>query len=607
MKRKFISVLTSFAMVSLLLLSPLLHVNAATPTLEAVPGTVDGNHWWVGDVTVGLPGGNAFTVTTNTAAASNVAWEFTYAQLKEMNDFNITINNDEALADSPYLKLFFTVGSVFVFVDPFKSAVDNWVRASAHQGLTTLDLLTAVDTAVGAPITDDTVVYMFLYVDGSLSSVKTLDVQGISLTGEEPAATPTDGPDIVYEAVPGTVDGNNWWVGDVTVGLPGGNAFTVTTNTAAASNIAWEFTYAQLKTTDTFNITINNDEALADSPYLKLFFTVGSVFVFVDPFKSAVDNWVRASAHQGLTTLDLLTAVDTAVGAPITDDTVVYMFLYVDGSLSSVKTLDVQGISLTGESVPTPTEAAATPTEAAATPTEAAATPTEAAATPTEEPAATPTVEPVPVTELHAIPGTIDANHWWVGTNINVGVKTGSGFTIASKNGTAAAANIAWDFTYGELKELNYFNIDINNTEAADTSPYIKLYFLIGSTYVYVDPFTSTAENWIRASTVSGLNTVDLYSKVNDTLSSIPADDTWCGMFLWIDPSMSTVTTLDVESLYLSQEIPTTPTGIPNATPTDVPDENPTTGDPMNTSMMVFVVLTVLVGSAVLLKKKFAR
>ena len=53
------------------------------------------------------------------------------------------------------------------------------------------------------------------------------------------------------------------------------------------------------------------------------------------------------------------------------------------------------------------------------------------------------------------------ANGWYVGTNIDVELLGDGAFSIGSIDGTATAANVAWSFTYAQLKETPYLNINI--------------------------------------------------------------------------------------------------------------------------------------------------
>ncbi|MBR7092951.1 MAG: hypothetical protein IKI50_07215 [Clostridia bacterium] len=144
---------------------------------------------------------------------------------------------------------------------------------------------------------------------------------------------------------------------------------------------------------------------------------------------------------------------------------------------------------------------------------------------------------------------------WWVGTNITCTPTEDTGFTLKSIDGTSAGADVAWGFTYGQLKQTPYFHVGIANTEAEEGSVYTKLFALVNnSSYVFFDPFTSTVENWVHASSVSGRHAIDLKAAADEAQPSL-ADDALIILFLYVshdglDPVSND--TLTVTEFYLS-------------------------------------------------------
>ena len=147
------------------------------------------------------------------------------------------------------------------------------------------------------------------------------------------------------------------------------------------------------------------------------------------------------------------------------------------------------------------------------------------------------------------------ANGWWLGTNVTVTPTSGSGFTMASKDGTAVNANVIWIMTVAQLKKTPNFNIKIGNTGAADGGPYLRMYYGVGSAVeVFQNPgfLDSNLQNWVRANTKTGLHTFDMTEQINSLTDN---DAIW--LVLYVDPS-GTNAALKVDELYLSEKNPAT-------------------------------------------------
>lgn len=109
------------------------------------------------------------------------------------------------------------------------------------------------------------------------------------------------------------------------------------------------------------------------------------------------------------------------------------------------------------------------------------------------------------------------ANGWWLGTNVTVTPTTGSGFTMASKDGTSTNAKVIWIMTVEQLKKTPNFNIKIGNTGAADGGPYLRMFYGVNSEVeVFQNPdfIDANLQNWVRANTKTGLHTFDMTSQI---------------------------------------------------------------------------------------------
>ena len=144
------------------------------------------------------------------------------------------------------------------------------------------------------------------------------------------------------------------------------------------------------------------------------------------------------------------------------------------------------------------------------------------------------------------------ANGWYVGTNIDVELLGDGAFSIGSIDGTATAANIAWAFTYAQLKETPYLNVNIGNEQSAANSPYMKMYFTAGTAATFtVAPYQDSAlENWVRSGAVAGANCINLKEAVDAAAPSLTDNDV-IFMFLYHDP-FGTGEALVVDELFLS-------------------------------------------------------
>jgi len=168
---------------------------------------------------------------------------------------------------------------------------------------------------------------------------------------------------------------------------------------------------------------------------------------------------------------------------------------------------------------------------------------------------------------------------WYVGTNIQVTKKSGSGFTIKSKDGSALFANIVWTFTYAQLKATPYFNITINNNQAEGASPYMRMFFTLDGFVVELEPFKSEIEGWVTASSRRGSHSLDLggaYEKMFTALKHDALDESLIYVTLYVDNiANDTQEPVDVKEMFLSSEqimppATPTPTKAP-ATPTTKP------------------------------------
>lgn len=222
---------------------------------------------------------------------------------------------------------------------------------------------------------------------------------------------------------------------------------------------------------------------------------------------------------------------------------------------------------------------------------------------------------------LPAVSETDDgANHWWVGTNVEVKLLDNGGFSIASIDGTIYNANVAWDFTYGQLKQTPYLNMTIGNQERESETPYMKMYFLIGTKMVTVKPFQNNLlEHWVKAGSVRGANCVNLLSAIDKAVPSL-TDDTQIFMFLYQDPTSQTADPMGplvVNELFLSDKkiVTTTTTTTTTTAATTVttaqPDDNGNAGEtddglPVGIVIAVAAAAVVLVGAVIVIvvKKK---
>ena len=220
---------------------------------------------------------------------------------------------------------------------------------------------------------------------------------------------------------------------------------------------------------------------------------------------------------------------------------------------------------------------------------------------------------------LPAVSETDDgANHWWVGTNVEVKLLDNGGFSIASIDGTIYNANVAWDFTYGQLKQTPYLNMTIGNQERESETPYMKMYFLIGTKMVTVKPFQNNLlEHWVKAGSVRGANCVNLLQAVDKAVPSL-TDDTQIFMFLYQDPTSQTADPMGplvVNELFLSDKkivtttTTTTTTTAATTVPTAQPDDNGNAGEtddglPVGIVIAVAAAAVVIVGAVIVVKKK---
>ena len=222
---------------------------------------------------------------------------------------------------------------------------------------------------------------------------------------------------------------------------------------------------------------------------------------------------------------------------------------------------------------------------------------------------------------LPAVSATDDgANHWWVGTNVEVKLLDNGGFSIASIDGTIYNANVAWDFTYGQLKQTPYLNMTIGNQERESETPYMKMYFLIGTKMVTVKPFQNNLlEHWVKAGSVRGANCVNLLQAVDKAVPSL-TDDTQIFMFLYQDPTSQTADPMGplvVNELFLSDKkivtttTTTTTTTAATTVPTAQPDDNGNVGEtddglPVGIVIAVAAAAVVIVGAVIVIvvKKK---
>jgi hypothetical protein len=170
---------------------------------------------------------------------------------------------------------------------------------------------------------------------------------------------------------------------------------------------------------------------------------------------------------------------------------------------------------------------------------------------------------------------------WYVGTNVQVTKKSGSGFTIKSKDGSALFANVVWAFTYAQLKATPYFNIVINNAQTEGASPYMRMFFTLDGFVVELEPFKSEIEGWVTASSRKGSHSLDLggaYEAMFTVLKHEALDESLIYVQLYVDNiANDTPDPVDVGAMFLSSEqiVPPatpTPTKAP-ATPTTAPTE----------------------------------
>ena len=132
---------------------------------------------------------------------------------------------------------------------------------------------------------------------------------------------------------------------------------------------------------------------------------------------------------------------------------------------------------------------------------------------------------------------------------------SGSGFTMASKDGTAVNANVVWAFTVEQIKKTPYFNIKIGNSGAAADGPYMRMFYGkngLAPAFKNPDFIDASLEDWVRANTKTGLHTFNLSSQISGL-----SDTDMIYFALYVDPSGTNVA-LKVDELYLSEKNPAT-------------------------------------------------
>ena len=397
-----------------------------------------------------------------------------------------------------------------------------------------------------------------------------------------------------FPCVPEAADNgaNGWWVGvNANVTPTTGSGFTLASKdgTAVNSNIVWTFTVEQLKKTPSFNIKIGNSGAADSGPYLKMFYGIGGLapaFKNPDFIDENLEDWVRANAKSGLHSFDM-----TSQLGELADDTLIYFALYVDPAGTN-EALQIDALYLSGTDsgddgdgdTEIPGEGGDTENPGgdggAEAPGEGGDTENPGGDGDTEAPGEggstdTPggdkdTEKPADKNEIFAAkPLAADdgANGWWVGVNATVTPTTGSGFTLASKDGTAVNSNIVWTFTVEQLKKTPYFNIKIGNSGKAESGPYLRMFYgKNGLVPAFKNPdfVNESLEDWVRANSKTGLHTFDMTSQLSGL-----SDSDVIYFALYVDPS-GTSETLKVEELYLSEKDPATTGGGNKVTDTGV-------------------------------------
>ena len=211
---------------------------------------------------------------------------------------------------------------------------------------------------------------------------------------------------------------------------------------------------------------------------------------------------------------------------------------------------------------------------------------------------------------------------WWVGTNLKVELTGGTGFTMTALDGTMNASDVAWGFTYAQLKQTPWLNIGVANNERVSESPYMKLYFMVNSKNIFtVAPFEDNLiEHWVKASAMKGQHSINLKEMLDLKVPLGVKDDSLIILFLYTDPASGLgepFGPLKISELYLSSDKvepdptepqPTDPPTDPTKaeTPTEPSGQDPTQDTPATnagtadgSSAPVGLIVGIIAGVAV--------